>query len=81
MHGLLLWQQRKSWRRGIDQTRQVEIDHTSNLYTWQDKRCSQEFLASLPKPDSTLRVATGNLTQYKTCKIGTPLVRTTPVSL
>jgi len=31
----------------------------SNLYTWQDGRCSTEFLSSLPTPESHLRIATG----------------------
>ena len=32
---------------------------TSQLITWQDGRCSNHFLSSLPKPDSHLSVATG----------------------
>ena len=59
MHGLLLWQQGKSWRRINDQTRHIELDNMSHLYTWQDHRCSPQFLSSLPKPDSSLRVASG----------------------
>jgi len=31
----------------------------SNLYTWQDGRCSTEFLSSIPTPKSHLRIATG----------------------
>lgn len=31
----------------------------SHLVTWQDGRCSSEFLASLPQPKSHLSVATG----------------------
>ena len=31
----------------------------SQLITWQDGRCSADFLSSLPKPDSHLSVATG----------------------
>jgi len=31
----------------------------SNLYTWQDGRCSTEFLSSIPARESHLRVATG----------------------
>ena len=31
----------------------------SHLVTWQDGRCSSEFLASLPQPESHLSVATG----------------------
>lgn len=32
---------------------------TSDLITWQDGRCSNDFLSSLPKPDSHISVATG----------------------
>lgn len=32
----------------------------SALYTWQDGRCTEEFLASLPKPESHLRLSTGH---------------------
>lgn len=59
MHGLLLWQGRKSWHCGTDQTRHMEIDHVSHLYTWQDRRCSQEFLASLPECESNRRLSSG----------------------
>jgi len=31
----------------------------SNLYTWQDGRCTMEFLSSIPTPESHLRIATG----------------------
>lgn len=31
----------------------------SHLVTWQDGRCSSEFLASLPRPESHLSVASG----------------------
>ncbi|XP_022086305.1 sedoheptulokinase-like [Acanthaster planci] len=33
---------------------------TSQLVTWQDGRCTPEFIATLPKPDSHLRLATGH---------------------
>ncbi|XP_076453153.1 sedoheptulokinase-like isoform X2 [Babylonia areolata] len=59
MHGLLLWQGSKSWQSIDDQTRHIKLRNLSHLYTWQDQRCSQQFLSSLPKPDSSLRVASG----------------------
>lgn len=31
----------------------------SHLITWQDGRCTSDFLSSLPKPESHLNVATG----------------------
>ncbi|GBN65633.1 Sedoheptulokinase [Araneus ventricosus] len=37
-----------------------ETEQVSALYTWQDGRCSEEFLASLPKPDSHLRLSAGH---------------------
>lgn len=37
-----------------------ETEDVSALYTWQDGRCSAEFLATLPKPDSHLRLSTGH---------------------
>lgn len=39
--------------------RHIILRNLSHLYTWQDRRCSKEFLATLPKPDSRLRVASG----------------------
>ncbi|KAL8573321.1 hypothetical protein ACOMHN_032783 [Nucella lapillus] len=59
MHGLVLWQGNKSWQRKDDQMRHIELKNLSRLYTWQDRRCSQQFLSTLPKPDSRLRVASG----------------------
>ncbi|XP_061658784.1 sedoheptulokinase [Syngnathoides biaculeatus] len=51
MHGVLFWNAERGghWSRG----------NFSHLITWQDGRCSNSFLSSLPKPDSHLAVATG----------------------
>ncbi|XP_061608565.1 sedoheptulokinase isoform X1 [Phyllopteryx taeniolatus] len=51
MHGVLFWnaQSGGDWSGG----------NFSQLITWQDGRCSESFLSSLPKPDSHLSVATG----------------------
>ncbi|XP_049599596.1 sedoheptulokinase isoform X2 [Syngnathus scovelli] len=51
MHGVLFWNAESDcdWSRG----------NFSQLITWQDGRCSNSFLSSLPKPDSHLAVATG----------------------
>ncbi|XP_061154664.1 sedoheptulokinase isoform X2 [Syngnathus typhle] len=51
MHGVLFWNAESGcdWSRG----------NFSQLITWQDGRCSNSFLSSLPKPDSHLAVATG----------------------
>lgn len=37
----------------------VRQDRVSALYTWQDSRCDQEFLAGLPAPQSHLATYTG----------------------
>uniref|UniRef100_A0A3Q0RVE7 Sedoheptulokinase n=1 Tax=Amphilophus citrinellus TaxID=61819 RepID=A0A3Q0RVE7_AMPCI len=44
MHGILLWRPESG---------------KVSLITWQDGRCSSDFLSSLPKPDSHLSVSTG----------------------
>ncbi|XP_057677710.1 sedoheptulokinase [Corythoichthys intestinalis] len=51
MHGVLFWNSESGcdWSRG----------NFSHLITWQDGRCDEKFLSSLPKPDSHLSVATG----------------------
>lgn len=57
MHGVLFWKAKSGcdWRDGECFTAR----DTSQLITWQDGRCSSDFLSSLPKPDSHLSVATG----------------------
>ncbi|KAM6911689.1 sedoheptulokinase [Lycodopsis pacificus] len=57
MHGVLLWKARSGcvWSKRDFFT----SGDTSQLITWQDGRCSSNFLSSLPKPDSHLSVATG----------------------
>ncbi|XP_067864623.1 sedoheptulokinase isoform X2 [Heptranchias perlo] len=60
MHGVMLW---KSKEGCIWQTTEAgftfQPGETSHLVTWQDGRCSHEFLASLAQPDSHLNLATG----------------------
>ncbi|GAA6218401.1 sedoheptulokinase [Lates japonicus] len=57
MHGVLFWKAKS----GCDWSNRdfFTARDTSQLITWQDGRCSSEFLFSLPKPDSHLSVATG----------------------
>ncbi|OWF44809.1 sedoheptulokinase-like [Mizuhopecten yessoensis] len=52
MHGVVLWKKLKceGWYD----------PPTSTLYTWQDQRCTTEFLGSLPQPDSHLPLSTGH---------------------
>lgn len=52
MHGVVLWNSTKS-----DEWKHLP---TSHLYTWQDQRCTTDFLRSLPTPDSHLPLSTGH---------------------
>ncbi|XP_029030562.1 sedoheptulokinase isoform X2 [Betta splendens] len=56
MHGVLFWRAKSGcdWSSGVFTARD-----TSQLITWQDGRCSSDFLSSLPTADSHLSVATG----------------------
>ncbi|MCL4136925.1 UNVERIFIED_CONTAM: hypothetical protein GTU68_040193 [Idotea baltica] len=58
MHGCMLWKQGTAWERKPDSER-YEMKDVSNLYTWQDSRCSTEFLEQLPVPSSHLALASG----------------------
>ncbi|KAM8742351.1 sedoheptulokinase [Acanthopagrus schlegelii] len=57
MHGVVFWK----GKGGCDWTDKdfFTARDTSQLITWQDGRCSIDFLSSLPKPRSHLSVATG----------------------
>lgn len=66
MHGIMFWKDGQAWvhheaNSPTHQHSQFEIKSTgcSPVYTWQDGRCSKEFLNSLPKPESHLRLSTG----------------------
>ncbi|XP_046401994.1 sedoheptulokinase-like [Ischnura elegans] len=72
MHGVMLWDGEAIASVGpkhaenvasgalTDQRLEVPSGSVSHVYTWQDSRCSPEFLRSLPKPRSShLRVASG----------------------
>ena len=59
-HGVVLWNNASCQAVNIGQ----EIPDNflvSNLITWQDQRCSKEFLDSLPKPEPAQVVATGQI--------------------
>lgn len=58
MHGVVLWKSGAGWQR-TENGQLCVGSHVSRLYTWQDGRCTPEFLASLPKPYSHLRLASG----------------------
>ncbi|XP_047234653.1 sedoheptulokinase isoform X2 [Girardinichthys multiradiatus] len=57
MHGVLFWRANRGcdWSDGDFFTPR----DTSQLVTWQDGRCSSDFLSSLPKPECHLGVSTG----------------------
>ncbi|KAG9339773.1 hypothetical protein JZ751_022439 [Albula glossodonta] len=59
MHGVMFWKATGCrWGRG-DAGHMFWPKDTSRLVTWQDGRCSTDFLHSLPRPDSHISVATG----------------------
>ncbi|XP_015241323.1 PREDICTED: sedoheptulokinase [Cyprinodon variegatus] len=57
MHGVLFW----TAKGGCDWSDRDFFTprDTSQLVTWQDGRCSSDFLSSLPKPESHLGLSTG----------------------
>ncbi|XP_066515032.1 sedoheptulokinase isoform X1 [Hoplias malabaricus] len=60
MHGVMFWKSKTGceWS-GSDVGHTFRPKDVSQLITWQDGRCSSNFLLSLPKPQSHLSVATG----------------------
>lgn len=67
MHGIMLWinnNEDKSWEAvnredGSLIRYDVAQNKVSALYTWQDSRCDQEFLSSMPLSRSHLPTFTG----------------------
>lgn len=54
MHGCVLWKS--------DRLPPVSLPgqyETSNLFTWQDGRCTEDFLRTLPKTTQSTKIATG----------------------
>ena len=63
MHGIVFWKSSLKFDDIVEEKEDekgTNRDKFSNLFTWQDGRCSPEFLAKLPSPDSHLRLATGH---------------------
>ena len=60
MHGVMLWSSKHRQEFYNWEKNEFEISCASPLYTWQDKRCTEDFLSSLPKPRSHLPLATGH---------------------
>ena len=65
MHGVMLWNSDNQTR--LDGSVPVAIRRSSHLYTWQDQRATEEFIASLPQPDSHQKLATGKRTN-RSCR-------------
>ncbi|XP_030754440.1 sedoheptulokinase-like isoform X2 [Sitophilus oryzae] len=65
MHGIMFWKNdndQKAWEIvGKEKSVRFDVvkDRVSALYTWQDNRCDPAFLASIPAPQSHLRIASG----------------------
>ncbi|KAG5863651.1 hypothetical protein JTB14_013799 [Gonioctena quinquepunctata] len=65
MHGVVFWENDKenmAWeivKKGTTVIFDVHQDRVSDLYTWQDNRCNQSFLNTLPEPQSHLNISTG----------------------
>ncbi|RWS22872.1 hypothetical protein B4U80_04420, partial [Leptotrombidium deliense] len=57
MHGVILWQKNAYKYDAVSNKYIIDTTKVSDLYTWQDKRCDEQFLQSLP--ESSVRVATG----------------------
>ena len=54
MHGVMLWRSGQAWSRNAREQLGVVGSNVSSLYTWQDGRCSPDFLRTLPFPQSHL---------------------------
>jgi len=66
MHGLVMWTRaadisddKISSSSSLYEALSCRFTKLSRLYTWQDGRCTTQFLSSIPSPDSHLRIATG----------------------
>lgn len=61
MHGVVFWKHGQAWRQNSFGRYEIHSSgKISHLITWEDERCSAEFLGSLPKADSHLRLASGH---------------------
>lgn len=62
MHGVMFWKSGRAWKVvNKDKSAKMDIlsEGVSSVYTWQDSRCDQDFIRSLPEPRSHLKLATG----------------------
>ncbi|XP_042562800.1 sedoheptulokinase isoform X1 [Clupea harengus] len=60
MHGIVFWRANTGgeWF-GTDSVHMFKPKDICQLITWQDGRCSSDFLTSLPQPNSHINLATG----------------------
>ena len=58
MHGILFWSNKHS-QNSVFPLPELSENNVSPLYTWQDQRCSPEFLKQLPKAESQQTTSTG----------------------
>lgn len=59
MHGCILWKDEAGHLDPNDTTMALANGNCSNLVTWQDERCTQSFLSSLPKTRQPVSVSPG----------------------
>lgn len=59
MHGIVFWDEQLIQHFWYDEFTTDTKKFVSNLYTWQDARTDDQFLAKLPKPRSHLKAYTG----------------------
>ncbi|NWJ11484.1 SHPK Sedoheptulokinase, partial [Crypturellus undulatus] len=60
MHGIVFWKRDQGCKWTESETGLAfEPEEVSNLVTWQDGRCSPDFLSSLPQPQSHINLAKG----------------------
>ncbi|GAU94727.1 hypothetical protein RvY_06450 [Ramazzottius varieornatus] len=66
-HGVMLWKRKAAWSNVTltKFTALSDICEFSNLITWQDQRCTKDFLETLPKPQPDQVLATG----YGSCSL------------
>ena len=57
MHGAVFWKRTEAWIR--NDCGRFEASNVSQLFTWQDSRCDEDFIADLPKADSHQKIASG----------------------
>ena len=58
MHGCVLWDSTCNCA-SLHSGHSIESRAFSNLFTWQDGRCSEDFLSSLPKSSQNIRISSG----------------------